>query len=99
MVTHIDKRLILQALFFPFCGYKLFSRLTNFGPESPSGRFCPERVLNTRLRGSDNGERFVIPAEAGIQLLICNDHKKYSSLKIFKSHVSLLKNNMLFVCI
>jgi hypothetical protein len=61
-------------------------------------------VLTSRLRGSDNGERFVIPgerfvipAEAGIQLLLCNDHKKYSSLRILKSHVSLLKNNMLFV--
>ena len=54
------------------------------------------RVLTSRLRGSDNGEMFVIPggmfvipAEAGIQLLLCNDHKKYSSLRILKSHVKL----------
>ena len=65
------------------CGYKLFSCLTNSGPESPSGR-----LAYSRLRGSDDGERFVIPAEAGIQLLLCNDHKKYSGLRILKSRES-----------
>lgn len=38
------------------CGYKLFSCLTNSGPKS---------ALISRLRGNDDGERFVNPAEAG----------------------------------
>ena len=40
------------------CSYKLFLCLNNSGPESS---------LTSRLRGSDNSERFVIPAQAGIQ--------------------------------
>ena len=37
------------------CGYKLFSGLN---------------ILDSRLRGSDSDEGFVIPAEAGIQFFI-----------------------------
>ena len=45
-----------NSMYKRLCGYKLFSCLTNSGPESS---------LTSRLRGSDDGERFVIPAEAG----------------------------------
>jgi hypothetical protein len=45
-------------------------------------------VATSRLRESDNDERFVIPAKAGIQLLLSNEHKKCSSLKIRKTILS-----------
>ena len=78
---------MLFVFFKILCGYKLFSCLIldRSFPLVIYTLFL--RVLTSRLRGSDNGERFVIPAEAGIQLLLCNDHKKYSSLRILKSHV------------
>ena len=42
------------------CGYELFSCLNNFGPVSS---------LTSRLRGSDNGEWFVIPAKVEVSTL------------------------------
>ena len=35
-----------------------------------------DRFLDSRLRGSDSNEGFVIPADAGIQFLFCNHRKK-----------------------
>ena len=57
--------------------YKLFSGLN---------------ILDSRLRGSDSNEGFVIPADAGIQFLFCNHRKKkYSNLRIIKNLIILYK--------